>query len=134
MQVRRMENLILKTLKFDLTVPTALSFLERCRQNIDMPHEEPEKYFNLIKVRIYDVLRLSQHRDGMRAKVLWFMRSLKKLMLSDKYQQKFPITQPATSKTSLIIRRREIIHFYLDYGHWKKSTQVHIVQNKFLDG
>lgn len=92
MQVRRMENLILKTLKFDLTVPTALSFLERCRQNIDMPHEESEKYFNLIKVRIYDVLRLSQHRDGMRAKVLWFMRSLKKLMLSDKYQQKFPIT------------------------------------------
>ena len=45
-----MENVILKSLAFDLAVPTVLSFLERCEKSVDLPQKIMEKFSNLTKV------------------------------------------------------------------------------------
>ena len=45
-----MENVILKSLAFDLTVPTVLSFLERCEKSVDLSEELMEKFSHLTKV------------------------------------------------------------------------------------
>ena len=48
--MRQMENVILKSLAFDLAVPTVLSFLERCEKSVDLPEKTMEKFSNLTKV------------------------------------------------------------------------------------
>ncbi|CAB3984765.1 G2 mitotic-specific cyclin-A-like, partial [Paramuricea clavata] len=48
-EVRQMENVILKSLAFDLAVPTVLSFLERYGKSVDLPHRLMEKFSHLTK-------------------------------------------------------------------------------------
>lgn len=43
-QVRKMENLILKVLEFDLYVPTILSFLDRYEKAADVPEDSRRKF------------------------------------------------------------------------------------------
>ena len=45
-----MENVILKSLAFDLAVPTALSFLERYEKTANLPPNLKEKFSHLTKV------------------------------------------------------------------------------------
>lgn len=45
-----MENVILKSLAFDLAVPTVLSFLERYGKSVNLPHRLTEKFSHLTKV------------------------------------------------------------------------------------
>lgn len=45
-----MENVILKSLAFDLAVPTVLSFLERCEKTVELPQSLMEKFSHLTKV------------------------------------------------------------------------------------
>jgi hypothetical protein len=45
-----MENVILKSLAFDLAVPTALSFLEKYENIVQLPKSLKEKCSHLTKV------------------------------------------------------------------------------------
>lgn len=51
-----MENVILKSLTFDLAVPTVLSFLDRYEKRINVQQRLTEKFSHLTKVSLFVVM------------------------------------------------------------------------------
>lgn len=51
-----MEHVILKSLAFDLAVPTALSFLERYEKSVNLPQRLAEKLCHLTKASWSEII------------------------------------------------------------------------------